>query len=72
MNYKIVAARMLNVKRKKHIFFSDMECKTGLSLTKICNILSGRRPPTLTEFALLCIALGASADALLQADDTWE
>ena len=63
---------MMAVKKDKNITFVFLERATGIRIDKIGRILWGRRPPRLSEFALLCAALEASADELLRADDKWE
>ncbi len=72
MNYKIVAERMVALKKEKGITFLHIEKATGFRRDKLCRLLWGEREPCLSEFALLCIALGASADELLQSADGWE
>lgn len=72
MNYKIVAERMQKIKREKGIFFEDIDKITGIRPCRVTRIMCGKSAPRLSEFALLCLALGASADDLLRADDKWE
>lgn len=72
MNYKVVAERMYRLKKERGFYFSHIEEMTGIRHDVVCRLLHGIRPPRLSEFALLCIALGASADELLQTDEEWE
>ena len=72
MNYKIVAQRICKIKKEKGIYYCDIERVVGISNCRLLNILKGKSAPRLSEFALLCIALGVSADELLQTDEEWE
>ena len=66
MDYKIIAERMWKIKKEKGIYFRYIEEVTGISNCRLMRMLQGRTVPNLSEFALLCIALGASADELLK------
>lgn len=72
MDYKIVAERMRKLKKEKGIYFCHIEETTGLRFERVSRLLAGKSAPRLSEFALMCIALGASADELLRADDKWQ
>ncbi len=72
MDYKVVAERMRKIKKEKGVTFAHIQEVTGIKGFKIGRLLWGRTAPRLSEFALLCIALGASADELLKADDAWQ
>lgn len=72
MNYKIVAQRMCKIKKEKGIYYSDIERIVGISNCRLLNLLKGKSSPRLSEFALLCLALEASADELLRTDEKWE
>lgn len=72
MNYKIVAERMRKLKKDKKISITEIEEATGLKFFIVSRLLWGERAPRLSEFALLCKALGTSADELLQTDEPWE
>ena len=72
MNYKIVAERMRKLKKEKGISIVEIEQSTGLKYHIASRLLWGNRAPRLSEFALLCKALGASADELLQTEEAWE
>ena len=72
MNYKIVAERMYCLKKEKGITFLHIIQTTGFRCDKLHRILRGDKEPSLSGFALLCIALGASADELLKLDEYWE
>lgn len=72
MNYKIVAERMRKIRKEKGITIAHIEEITGFRNCIVRRLLWGRRAPRLSEFALLCIALEASADELLRTDEKWE
>ena len=72
VNYKIVAERMRKLKKEKNISIVYIVKETGLTFLIARRVLWGERAPRLSEFALLCKALGASADELLQTDEPWE
>lgn len=72
MDYKIVAERMKKLKKEKGLTFWHIQEVTGLKYFIVNRLLWGKRPPKLSEFALMCLALGVSADELLKADDKWQ
>ena len=72
MNYKIVAERMRKFKKENGISIGYITEVTGLKYHIVSRLLWGERAPRLSEFALLCKALGASADELLQTNEPWE
>lgn len=72
MNYKIVAQRICKIKKEKGIYYSYLQNVVGISNYRLLNLLKGKSAPRLSEFALLCIALGVSADELLKTDEEWE
>lgn len=65
IDYKIISERMRILKKQKGIFFAEIERVTGFRGDVVRRLLGGMREPKLTEFAMLCIALEASADELL-------
>lgn len=72
MDYKIVAERMRKLRKEKGIYFRHIEETTGLRFERVSRLLTGKSAPRLSEFALMCLALGVSADELLKADDEWQ
>ncbi len=72
MNYKIVAERMRKIRKEKGITLAHIQEVMGVKWFIVSRLLWGKRAPRLSEFALLCIALGASADELLQTGEKWE
>ena len=72
MNYKIVAERMRKIRKEKGITLAHIQEILGCKYFIVRRLLWGARAPRLSEFALLCIALGVNADELLDTDEKWE
>ena len=72
MNYKTVAERMRKIRKEKGVTITHIQEVSGCKYFIISRLLWGKRAPRLSEFALLCKALGASADELLDTEEEWE
>lgn len=72
MNYKTVAERMRKIRKEKGVTITHIQEVSGCKYFIIRRLLWGKRAPRLSEFALLCKALGASADELLDTEEEWE